>query len=343
MVMTMRTTRATHCGAAGWTPRHAIGSILIVSAAISLGCDTPARSDPGPPAPDRGAGAAASHGAESCLGVQDHGLWSDLDDELQLGLPPGLTPARVAATIDRKRALLVLAIDGWPAKPYPLAGAATLVIGDRTLALRAGDRDELAPLLTAANIRDGATPAARDRDGDGIPDSLDVLMGAHKTRLNADAYTEGYVTMSYPGGDVPRTMGVCTDVIVRALRNAGLDLQAEVHRDILRAPRAYPMVKGKGGASIDHRRVKTILPWFKRHMDQRAAALDDADDPLRPGDVVFMDTFPSRPGPDHIGIVSDRIGDDGRPVVINNWTNGTVTAEMDLLGWVPVTHRFRMK
>ncbi len=288
-------------------------------------------------------GWAETHKPETCLGIADRGIWSDLDDDLQLALPPGLTPGRVRATLDRDRAVLLLHVDGWPAKPYPLAGDASLKVGGHTLALRPGDRAELAPLLTADNLAVAATPRARDRDGDGVPDPLDVLMGARKTVLNADAYTEGYVSISYPLGDVPRTMGVCTDVVIRALRNAGLDLQAAVHKDIRAAPRAYPMVKGKGNASIDHRRVKTILPWFRRHMDERSAATDDADDPLRPGDIVFMDTFPSRSGPDHIGIISDRLGADGRPLVINNWTNGTVTAEMDLLGWVPVTHRFRMK
>lgn len=297
------------------TPTRAFGSIVLATAAISLGCDAIAQ---------------PTHKAETCLGVSDKGIWSDLDDELQLSLPRGLSAARVSALVDRDRKLLILSVDGWPTKPYPFP-------------LRDGDKLELAGLLNDDNMKDGATPVARDRDRDGIPDTLDVLMGAHKTRLNADAYTEGYVTMRYPMGDVPREMGVCTDVIVRALRNAGLDLQAAVHEDIKRAPRAYPMVKGKGSASIDHRRVKTILPWFKRNMDQRSAKLDDPADPLRPGDIVFMDTFPSKTGPDHIGIVSDRIGDDGLPVVINNWTNGTVTAEMDLLGWVPVTHRFRIK
>jgi uncharacterized protein YijF (DUF1287 family) len=281
--------------------------------------------------------------AETCLGVADKGIWSDLDDDLQLALPAELKPARVRATIDREHAVLVLAVDGWPTKPYPLGGDAHLKVGRQDLALRPGDRAELAPLLTADNVTVAAVPRAADRDGDGVPDTLDVLMGARKTVLNADAYTEGYVEMSYPLGDVPRTIGVCTDVIVRALRNAGLDLQAAVAQDIRKAPRAYPMIKGKGNASIDHRRVKTILPWFKRHMDARSAAVDDPADPLRPGDIVFMDTFPSRSGPDHIGIVSDRIGADGLPLVINNWTNGTVTAEMDLLGWVPVTHRFRIE
>lgn len=287
------------------------------------------------------AGYGGAEAQESCLGVADKGIWSDLDDELQLVLPPGLNAARVGATVDRAHAVLVVTVDGWPVKPYPLGGEARLVVGEHVLALRPGDRAELEPLLTADNVV--AATAAADRDRDGVPDVLDVLMGARKTVLNADAYTEGYVSLPFPHGDVPRTMGVCTDVIVRALRNAGLDLQAAVHQDIRKAPRAYPMVKGKGNASIDHRRVKTILPWFKRHMDARSAALDDAADPLRPGDIVFMDTFASKPGPDHIGIVSDRKNGDGLPLVINNWTNGTVTAEMDLLGWVPVTHRFRMK
>jgi uncharacterized protein YijF (DUF1287 family) len=304
-------------------------ALILLTAAIPAGCTSPAQAETRP--------------AETCLGVADRGIWSDLDDDLQLALPRGLTPERVRATIDRDRAVLLLHVDGWPTKPYPLGGDASLKVGTQTLALRPGDRAELAPLLTADNLASAGTPRARDRDRDGVPDPLDVLMGARKTVLNADAYTEGYVSISYPLGDVPRTMGVCTDVVIRALRNAGLDLQAAVHKDIRAAPRAYPMVKGKGNASIDHRRVKTILPWFRRHMDERSAATDDADDPLRPGDIVFMDTFPSRSGPDHIGIISDRLGDDGRPLVINNWTNGTVTAEMDLLGWVPVTHRFRMK
>jgi len=318
--------------------------------AISTGCSSPAQSEPAPPAPRPAApgisatpAARPSDAPETCLGVADRGIWSDLDDDLQLALPGGLSAARVAATVDREHSVLVVAVDGWPTKPYPLGGPARLEVGDLTLDVRPGDRAELAGLLTTANTRLAATPAGRDRDRDGLPDALDVLMGARKTVLNADAYTEGYVSLPFPRGDVPRTMGVCTDVIVRALRNAGLDLQAEVHADIRRAPRAYPMVKGRGNASIDHRRVKTILPWFVRHMDARRPALDDPADPLRPGDIVFMDTFPSKSGPDHIGILSDRTNADGLPLVINNWTNGTVTAEMDLLAWVPVTHRFRMK
>jgi uncharacterized protein YijF (DUF1287 family) len=131
-------------------------------------------------------------------------------------------------------------------------------------------------------------------------------------------------------------------VVIRSVRNAGLDLQQELNKDIKKRRSAFPMVKKGPDPNIDQRRVGTLLPYFKKHWEQHTAKLDDPDDPLRPGDIILMDTFPSRPGPDHIGIVSDQKGDSGMPLVINNWTNGTVTSEMDLLGFVPVLYRFRL-
>lgn len=295
----------------------------------------------------------ASH-AETALGVADRGIFGDLDSRLQLPAPAAVhqagrpRPEQVTATLDPAKGILVVEVGGWPVKVYPEGSGAPWRLGEHVLELRAGDRAELEGLLRAQAVHTlerAASPAAprlADRDDDGIPDSLDVLLGAKKTVLNAAAYTGGYVRISYPMGDVPRTLGVCTDVIVRAVRNAGLDLQRELHEDIRRAPRAYPMVKGRGDPNIDHRRVKTLLPYFVRHWQRHSVALEDAADPLRPGDVVLMDTFPSRTGPDHIGIVSDRLGPSGKPLIINNWTDGTVTAEMDLLPFVPLTHRFRI-
>ena len=73
-------------------------------------------------------------------------------------------------------------------------------------------------------------------------------------------------------------MGVCTDVIIRSVRNAGLDLQKELHEDILKRRSAFPMIrKGKGpDANIDQRRVGTLLPYFQKHWESHSAKLDDA-------------------------------------------------------------------
>jgi uncharacterized protein YijF (DUF1287 family) len=288
---------------------------------------------PAPPAPS----------AEAALGVVDRGIFSDLDPRVQLALPRGIAAEQLSAVIDPGHQVLVLYRAGWPIKVYPLGGPEELQVGDRALALRAGDRAELAPLLAEGSVRElaaGAIPPPGDADKDGIPDPLDVLIGGKKTVLDAAPYGGGYTQIDYPNGDIPRGQGVCTDVIIRAGRNAGFDLQAALQDDLRGARRAYPMVK-RPNANIDHRRVKTILPYFLRHWDRRKVELDAADDPLRPGDVVFFDTFPSKPGPDHIGIVSDSIGPSGMPMVINSWTDGFRTSEMDLLSFVPVTHRFR--
>jgi uncharacterized protein YijF (DUF1287 family) len=316
------------------------------------GPGTAAEPEPLAAAPDPGTGegtgtaTGTAAAPESCLGVDDTGVWSDLDDRVQLALPADLDRSRVTATISADGDTLVLHADGWPVKPYPLAGDTTLAVGDTTLALRAGDAAELAGLLTPTNLRRldaGEATGFTDRDGDDIPDPLDVLIGGKKMALEAWEYGGQYITLDYPMGDLPRSMGVCTDVVIRAYRNAGLDLQQAVHVDIRQSKRSYPMVKKKrGDKNIDHRRVRTLLPWFRRHTERHAAAIDDPDDPLRPGDVIFMDTL-SRSGPDHIGVLSDTIGESGFPLVINAWTNGYVTQEMDLLGWVPVTHRFRLR
>jgi uncharacterized protein YijF (DUF1287 family) len=326
---------------------HIFWAIALV---ISGGCSAHSDAQPAPersrapdrPPSDRMAPPAAP---EACLGLSDTGIFADLDTSVQIALPAGIGANQVTALLDPDRQLLVVELDGFPRKAYPLGAAdgVTLAVGDRTLTVRPGDRAELAPLLTATRIREGK--ARRDRDGDGIPDALDLLIGAKKTVLNAAAYTreaQGYIKLAYPRGDVDRTIGVCTDVVIRAARNAGLDLQQAVHEDIKRRRTAYPMVKKGPDANIDHRRVGTLLPYFKKHWEQRTARLDDPEDPLRPGDIILMDTFPSRSGPDHIGIVSDRLGPSGLPLIINNWTNGTVTSEMDLLSFVPVLYRFRL-
>ncbi len=331
------------------TPAPMIGSrifLLLALPLMSVSCGSRGEADPNPPKPTTPA-PQISHDPDSgthreaCLGVGDAGIWGDLDDKVQITLPAKLSKDRVSARVDASRKLLVLSIDGFPRKAYPLGGTAKLVVGTRELALRPGDHAELAKLLVAERVTDGVAAKDHDHDHDGIPDSLDVLIGAKKTVINADAYTEGWTDIpKYPNGDVPRNQGVCTDVIIRAVRNAGIDIQKELHEDILRARGVYP--KSSGNWQIDQRRVLTLLPYFRRHWQQHTAKLDDANDPLRPGDVIFMDTFPKKDGPDHIGIISDTIGKDGLPMVVNNWDDGYHTQEMDLLNFVPVLYRFRL-
>lgn len=263
--------------------------------------------------------------ADAGLGLADRGIFSDLDPRVELPVPATAGP--VDAAFDRQRGVLVVYAAGAPLKAYPVP-------------LRAQDSAEVAGLLGGKAAREVKQVPGGDRDGDGIPDALDILLGAKKVALNGARYESGYTQLPYPGGDVPREIGVCTDVIVRALRNAGIDLQREVHEDIARAPRSYPMVK-RADANIDHRRVKTILPWFRRHFTAHLADPRNTTDPYHPGDIVFFDTFPSKPGPDHIGVVSDHIGESGLYLVVNNWTEGYSESEMDLLGFVPVTDRFR--
>lgn len=268
--------------------------------------------------------------------MPDRGIFSDLDPQVQLPLPTRLADPWLL--VDPKHSLLLLYSASTPIKVYPLLGPATATLDN--LPLRPGDHHELTTTLPAdtriATLAPHTTAPPGDADDDGIPNPLDISLGALKTTLNAARYDQRYFTLAYPGGDVPRELGACTDVIVRSLRNAGIDLQVELAEDIARHGGRYPMVTA-ANHDIDHRRVRTLLPYFRAHW----LALDD-DAELQPGDVVFMDTIADRKGPDHIGVIGHLRGERGSLLVANNWTDGSTTAYMDLLEVVPVTDRFRM-
>ena len=278
------------------------------------------------------------------LRLRDVGVFSELDEKVRI-TPPAweLTPADKAAPwlrLDPQHQVLTVYRGPAPLIAYPLRGAVPVRdLPGRDLlsaALQAEDSAALRALVPAdVQVKLGAPARAEDQDGDGVVNSLDILLGAKKLVQNRAAYREEYRTLRYPGGDVPRTEGVCTDTLIRALRNAGWDLQREVHEDILRRPRAYNLEKAPD-ANIDHRRIRNLVPWLQtRFVSVPASA------PLRPGDIVLLDTFPRKSGPDHAGIVSDTRGPSGNPMIINNWTTGYTESEMDLLAFVPVTHRFR--
>jgi uncharacterized protein YijF (DUF1287 family) len=134
-------------------------------------------------------------------------------------------------------------------------------------------------------------------------------------------YDPAYRRLDYPGGDVGPERGVCTDVIVRAYRRLGLDLQVLVHEDMTAAFHAYPRHWGLAAPdpNIDHRRVPNLATFFARHGESLGTSPQPEE--LAPGDII---TWRLASGVPHIGIVSDRTSEAGVPLVIHNIGRGTV-------------------
>jgi uncharacterized protein YijF (DUF1287 family) len=151
-------------------------------------------------------------------------------------------------------------------------------------------------------------------------------------------YDPAYVSLSYPGGDVPLSTGVCSDVVVRALRQVGVDLQKEVHEDMRRNFRDYPQKWGlkTPDKNIDHRRVPNLMRYLERHHITMHEKLR-LPDSYRPGDIVAWNLGG---GVLHIGIVSDK--NSGRvPRIIHNIGRGA--EEEDILLQYPVIGHYRFK
>jgi hypothetical protein len=152
-------------------------------------------------------------------------------------------------------------------------------------------------------------------------------------------YDAAYVSLKYPGGDVPIDRGVCTDVIVRALRTAlTVDLQKAVHDDMAANFSAYPKIWSlkKTDTNIDHRRVPNLQTYFKRQGLAVPVTQEAAD--YKPGDLVTCTVPPNLP---HIMIVSDKKTAEGRPLIIHNIGRGA--QEEDCLFTYPLTGHYRWK
>lgn len=141
-----------------------------------------------------------------------------------------------------------------------------------------------------------------------------MLSGAYKQVGVTVHYDGTYRVIDFPGGDVPVERGVCTDVIVRAYREAGIDLQLLVNEDMSRAMRVYPGLWGQSrpDPNIDHRRVPNLATFFGRHGERLPVTSRPGD--YRAGDLVTW-KLPSKTP--HIGLIADRM-QDGRPLVIHN-------------------------
>ena len=139
-------------------------------------------------------------------------------------------------------------------------------------------------------------------------------------------YDGSYRRLDYPGGDVPDSLGVCTDLVLRAYRSVGIDLQRLVHEDMLADFAAYPRLWGasRPDPNIDHRRVPNLQVFFSRHGKVLAVSSDPAI--YLPGDIVTWSLPGNLP---HIGIVTDRHSRDGsRPLIVHNIGAGPALDDM---------------
>jgi uncharacterized protein len=174
-----------------------------------------------------------------------------------------------------------------------------------------------------------------------------ALSGSEPSRLTDAArdqvgvtviYDPAYVALEFPGGDLPRDRGVCTDVVIRALRDGwSIDLQLAVTRDMKADFGAYPPLWGltTTDRNIDHRRVPNLQTLFARIGAE--LPLTDAPTPYLPGDIVTW-ALPGNLA--HIGIVSDRRAGDGTPLILHNIGGGA--QEEDILFAYPMTGHYRI-
>jgi len=148
-----------------------------------------------------------------------------------------------------------------------------------------------------------------------------LVTGAMEQIGKTTTYDPAYVGLAYPNGDVPIERGVCTDVVVRALRNTGVDLQVLIHEDMTQAFHAYPNLwdLSRPDPNIDHRRVPNINTFLRRQGKELPITSQPVD--YRPGDIVAW-RLPS--GLLHIGLVSNiHARGTQRLKVIHNIGSGT--------------------
>jgi uncharacterized protein len=110
----------------------------------------------------------------------------------------------------------------------------------------------------------GVVPALCDTEADFVGRLVAAGIAQTATKVRYDG---SYRRIGYPGGDVPADLGVCTDVVIRAYRKLGIDLQVRVHEDMARAFEAYPKLWGldRPDTNIDHRRVQNLQTFLRRH------------------------------------------------------------------------------
>ena len=170
------------------------------------------------------------------------------------------------------------------------------------------------------------------------PDGVAIARAAREQVGKTICYDPAYYRLGYPNGDVDIECGVCTDVVIRALRTSlGMDLQALVHQDMKGSFSAYPQNWGLSApdSNIDHRRVPNLRTWLSRKGWKLPVTKKPSD--YVAGDLVTCTVPPNLP---HIMVVSDRTNADGQPLIIHNIGGGA--HEEDRLFEFELTGHYRI-
>lgn len=164
-------------------------------------------------------------------------------------------------------------------------------------------------VYTASDFNIDIIKSKTDYDNDGIDDYTDILLGARKDAINRPKYVaDSYTIGGYPDDNI----GVCTDVVWRAFKEAGYILKDLVDDDILKNISLYPAVNGKPDPNIDFRRVRNLKVFFDRYALVLTNDIENIEE-FQPGDIVIFGE-----GYKHIGIISDKRNSKGIPYLIHN-------------------------
>lgn len=212
--------------------------------------------------------------------------------------PLAVTPPLLSAPLQQRTALLA------PSTLSPIE------LIPRPAPEHLASQDPVAPIENACLAPTSFQPVHRPRSDAAslTPAAFGMALAASAREQSRDfvIYNDTYRSLAYPGGDVHPLYGVCTDVIIRAYRGVGIDLQKLVHESRL----------GNGDISIDHRRTETLRRYFAR-FGERLPITSFAEDYL-PGDIVTYDRPQNRHSRSHIAMVSDVVAKTGRYMIIHN-------------------------
>lgn len=163
--------------------------------------------------------------------------------------------------------------------------------------------------------------------------SRKLVLAAIERTHHRVRYVSDYVRIPYLGGDVPAHTGVCTDEIIRIYRSVGIDLQKEIHEDMVRNFNLYPQKwRHRPDPNIDHRRVPNLMTFFERKGEALPTTTRNED--YSPADIVAWDLGR---GITHIGLVINQKGSSGRYMVVHNIGRGPQMEDV-LFDWKVIGH-----